>query len=391
MKHYDLAIVGGGMVGLALACSLKNSALSIAIIDAAPLTPSLDPRLIALNHTSYSLFKNIDLWGALAPHATAIHQVHVSTQGKFGSTILNANEINLPQLGYLVPAQHINTALQDRVASLQNIDSYRPAKLIGIDQEPDQVIVKMSHAEHVHITASIVIAADGTHSTVRELAGIATEEFDYAQQAIVTITELQRDHHHIAYERFLPTGAIAMLPLTGQRAATIWSDKTNTISELMQYSDTEFLEKLRSHFGYRLGRLLAIQKRFVYPLKFIRAKETIKQRVILIGNAAHTLHPVAAQGLNTALYEIAELVEKIQAFGLKNTHELAPQQWAGNKIKLSHSLAQLFTTDFFIVNSARQAGMIALDVCSSAKREFIQRIMGTKGRIPALLQEELTP
>ena len=155
------------------------------------------------------------------------------------------------------------------------------------------------------LTASYIIGADGTHSTVRRLLQISADTLDYQQSALVTMTQLKRPHHHIAYERFQKQGAIAMLPLSDEKTATIWTDSTENIAALMKLSEQEFIDQLQKQFGYRLGKLLQTGQRHHYPLHHLTAARTCQQRILLIGNAAHTLHPIAAQGFNLALAEIA--------------------------------------------------------------------------------------
>jgi len=379
--RYDIVIVGGGMVGAACAIALQSTGLRIALIDATA-SFSEDHRLIALNHSSFSLLKNLGVWDQLEPFAAAIKEVHVSNRGHFGATRLSAQEMELSALGFVVPAKEINSALYAR---LNKTDLLRPEKLISLTNEKNSIFLTLQNRT---LEATLLIAADGTHSTVRNLLAIPTDIIDYKQTALVTVTELQRDHDNIAYERFLPNGAIAMLPLTGQRVATIWSGDEANVSQLLKLSDDEFLFELQKQFGYRLGRLQKVQQRFGYPLKFVHAKQYIKDNIILIGNAAHTVHPIAAQGLNLALYEIAVLAEHLRTqssenLSLANLSNNLPQQ--NVSLNLSHRLTQLFSADFFLLHAARQAGMIGLDICGSVKKKFIRSALGRSGRVPTLL------
>jgi 2-octaprenyl-6-methoxyphenol hydroxylase len=385
--HYDLTIIGGGMVGASLAMALQKTSLRVALIDAAPHTMLNDPRLIALTEGSCSLLKNIGLWPALLPHATPIKQLHVSHRGHFGITRIHAAELNLETLGHLIPATYINTALDQQ---LSGVDIIRPATLqeiISDDNGYSTLRIKIGD-EIKTLQTKFIIGADGTHSTVRELLNIPTKTIDYQQSAIVTITELSRDHQNIAYERFLKHGAIAMLPLTEQRSATIWTASNEKIAELMQLNDDDFVKILQKEFGYRLGRFKRIQQRHQYPLKFIIAKENKKQNTILIGNAAHTVHPIAAQGLNLAFYEIAELAEYFYSNPNADTLEFSRANTVRWNETLSHQLTQLFSTDITLFSLARQSGMLALDACQSAKRLFMQKTLGKTGKIPLLLQEK---
>lgn len=389
--QFDIIIIGGGMVGAALARALRASSFKIALVDAAPAETSDDARLIALNHSSYILLNNLDIWKTLAPHAAAINQVHVSHRGHFGMSRLLASDLQLSALGYVVPAKYINQALYQHI---ENMTLIRPGILQDLIQYSDHVKIVINTPEgEKHITGKIVIGADGTHSTVRKLLQIPTKIHDYAQSALVTITELQRSHNNIAYERFQKKqGAIAMLPLIGNRVATIWSDTRENILALQKISTAEFLSRLQKQFGYRLGRFNSIHERFVYPLQSIQAEQKVKQRVILIGNAAHTLHPIAAQGLNLAFYEIAALCDYLTEHHIEKISltDFATQQQKIS-LTLSHYLTRIFSEDFFadifMIRAARQLGMIGLDMCQPLKKHFVKQAIGQTGRVPLLLRD----
>jgi 2-octaprenyl-6-methoxyphenol hydroxylase len=390
MNAYDIIIIGGGMVGASLAAALRDAPFTIALVDAAPVQNTDDPRLIALNDSSCCLFQHLGIWDALLPHAAAIKQVHVSDRGHFGITRLNANDVKLDALGYVVPAKYINAALDDVLQQEQsNLKIFRPAELITLTQQDDQVTVQLTTTSGAcTLTGKLVIGADGTHSTVRAELGIDSDITEYEQSALVTITTLNRPHQGVAYERFHPGGALAMLPLTGQRAATIWTDDKNVIADLLNASDADFLATLQQQFGYRLGRLLATGQRHFYPLRMIKSTQLLKQRVLLIGNAAHTLHPIAAQGLNLALAEIAMLVQV-----LMDTPTLSDWQpflrWQQQQIaasaRLSHQLPQLFGSAFSLLTLVRQIGMLGLDLTPPLKRRFTWRALGHTNDTPRLL------
>lgn len=385
---FDIIIIGGGMVGAALAYTLSKGPWEIALIDASA-PPNEDARLIALNEGSCCLFKNIGIWPELASYAAPIQQIHVSHRGHFGITRIEAHELGLDALGHVVPASYINTALLTALLNVKNIKLFCPASLKTLAQHTDAVTISIDTAQGTteEHTADIVIGADGSHSTVRELLGIATQRIDYQQSALVTITELAREHKNIAYERFQEEGAIAMLPLTGARAATIWTASTTHITHLMQLNETAFLQQLQQHFGYRLGRLQQIGKRAIYPLYMQQAQQQKKQNVLLIGNAAHTLHPIAAQGLNIALYEVAVLTEYFLAQkSLKKCLQNLPCDHLQQhfRLSLSHGLTELFSKNLLPFNIARQAGMIGFDQCTLLKKYFINHAMGKSGHVPRL-------
>lgn len=369
---YDYIIVGGGMVGASLACALENK--SIALIDATSL-PFEDPRLIALNYGSVNFFENLNVFSDLKNVATPIQQLHVSQQGRFGSARIHANELDLPFLGYLTPAKWINHFLEKKCSEKNNISVHRPARLKTLSQENNIITITLEKNNQIEtLQAHRLVGADGTHSTVRELLQIPTEIMDYEQSAIVSIIQLQRHHDYVAYERFTQRGAVAMLPMTDNQVAMIWTEDNIFIKELLSLSDADFLTQLQKAFGYRLGKLISVGKRYTFPLKSFSAKETVKENVMLIGNAAHTVHPIAAQGLNLALYEVADFVG-------------SDYKLISNPKNLSHRLHTLFSTDFFPLNQARKFAMIGLDISLSAKQFFMKKAMKRSGRIPTLLQD----
>lgn len=389
--RYDLIIVGGGLVGAGLAAALETSGLQIALIDAR-MPSSNDPRLFALNAGSCQFLDNLNLWDNLSPFASPIHQVHVSQQGRFGSVRLNREDVHLSSLGHVIPARYIEAALNDRLLVLPNVALYRPATLNGLEQDGESVTLAINQDnKEEKVRGKLVIAADGTASTVRSLLNIRADVFDYEQSALVTRTTLTRSHAHIAYERFQEDGAIAMLPLINNECATIWSASASRIAELRELSEADFLAALQTCFGYRLGRLKGISERHVFPLKMVQAEKAVEGNVFLLGNAAHTLHPIAAQGFNLALYEVAILVEtilakqgNIQAADLRAVSEQIKKQQK-TSIGVSHRISQVFASDSRLATMATQLGMMGLDIATPLKRRFISGIMGRSGRVPRLL------
>ncbi|MCD6038990.1 MAG: ubiH [Gammaproteobacteria bacterium] len=386
---FDIIIIGGGMVGATLACALTLSKKSwrVALVDAAEEKKE-DARLIALNEGSCCFLKNLGIWPLLIPYAAPIQQIHVSHRGHFGIARITAHELGLTTLGHVIPASSINAALFTTLKNSKNITLIRPATLNTIMQNPDTVAISIDTAqgkqEH---TADILIGADGHRSTVRELIEMPTHTIDYQQSALVTVTELARPHHYIAYERFQEKGAIAMLPLIGMHAATIWTAPRDYITDLMQLNNEEFLHQLQQQFGYRLGRMQKTGKRTVYPLQMQQAHQQKKQNVLLIGNAARTLHPIAAQGLNLALYEVATLLDYFSTqTSLKRCLENLPVHSLQHKFSqsLSHSLTELFSKKVFPLNIARPMGLVGFDQCIPLKRKFTHYAMGKSGHTPSL-------
>lgn len=392
--HYDLIIIGGGLVGAGLAVALRDSPLQIALVDAR-LPSNDDPRLFALNHSSCQFLTNLGLWPALAAFATPIHQVHVSYQKHFGAVRLNREEVNLQALGHVIPAYTIETALNTALLSLSNVTLYRPATLKSLQQHNDLASLTIhTHEGEVNLHAPLVMGADGTESTVRKQLDLTTTVFDYQQSAIVTRTVLKRSHGNIAYERFTAEGAIAMLPLGENECATIWTANTETITHLMSLSEQDFLQTLQQTFGHRLGSLQQIRHRHVFPLRMLRADKSVQGCVFLLGNSAHTLHPIAAQGFNLAIYEVAALAESIlektakkrmcSTLDLQRVNEKIQKQQA-TSIGLSHHLSTIFTHHSRWMSLLLPFAMIGFDVATPLKKKFIKGLLGRTGRVPRLL------
>lgn len=394
MNQYDLIIVGGGLVGAGLAIALQSMNLRIALIDARRMTGD-DPRLFALNASSCQFLENLGVWEQLQTTATAIQQVHISYKRRFGSVRLLNEDAGLPALGYLVPAATIETVLNNALTKLNNLTLFRPATLKELKQrEGMNILFAATETGNIELSSPMVIGADGADSVVRTQMKIAAQELYYGQSAIVTKTTLQKHHQHIAYERFTESGAIAMLPFGERQCATIWSAKDEKVNELMSQGEEQFLQTLQNEFGYRLGRLLNIGKRFIFPLRMVCAENSCVPGMMLIGNAAHTLHPIAAQGFNLAIYEVAALVEEIMdkitandplsSIDLTLIHKNISKQKT-KSVRFSHQLATLVATKSPFSSFALQLGMVGMNACLPIKKYFIQQMMGRTECVPRLL------
>ena len=385
MMHYDIVIVGGGLVGASLALALANSALTIAVIDARGFNPD-DERLFALNVHSCVFLKKIIAWDELTKHATPIEHIHVSVKKQFGVVKLHAADINISSLGQVIPAKELEKTIYSQLKNIANVTLLHPALLQSFTQHIDRVDLNINYNDApLSLSTKFMLAADGTHSTVRKQLNIATRINDYQQTAIVTRTQLKRAHEQTAYERFTENAVIAMLPLQQNTCATIISTDNVNAAKLMALSDAEFTTYLQKAFGYRLGKFEKNSKRFTYPLQQVIADNNYSQRVLLIGNAAHTIHPIAAQGLNVALFEVTSLAKDIQTY-LKTHQHINDYslQAISKKLKkpqalnlnLSHNLTKLFASNSKLLNVTTQIGMISMDMIGIIKQTFIKKMIG---------------
>ncbi len=399
MAQYDVIIVGGGMVGASLACALSGQGLRIAIVEAVRPgvrdEPGYDERAITLAYGTKRIFSGLQLWDQLADAATPIHRIHVSDRGHFGMTRMERSEEGLPALGYVVPARVIGQVLNEAVSRQQDVDYRCPASVTAVSRSGDEVHVDIIQDEKPEtLRARLLVAADGANSAIREQFGIDTVESDYGQTAIVTNVTPQLPHRNIAYERFTDTGPLAVLPMTEQRCAVVWTVASERADEVMALDDAAFLAGLQERFGYRLGRLEQVGRRQAWPLKLLQATESVRERLALVGNAAHTLHPIAGQGFNLGARDIAVLaevlVEAVHRGEDPGTLEVLNRY--GDWRQADHQrvtvftdgLARLFTLPLPALGMARTAGMLALDLLPPAKRLFTRMTMGRAGKIPRL-------
>jgi 2-octaprenyl-6-methoxyphenol hydroxylase len=380
--HYDVIIVGGGVVGLSLACALQDTALNIALLDATPAQEKQqkpDARLFALSTTSCQFLQKLQLWPHLQNLACAIKHIHVSYAKRFGALRFSHEEVNLSELGYVVPAAHLEPALWNQLHSNPRITLFKPAQVTALQ---DKVLQVKTPEHEFTLSAQLIIAADGTDSFLRQCLSIQTQTIDYQQTAIVTQSTWQRHHQHIAYERFLPESAIALLPLADHQCATIWSLPHTLAKKMLAASDQEFMHALQNAFGSRLGRLQQVTQRHSYPLRNVKAEAIVQDQVFLLGNAAHTLHPIAAQGLNLALYEVAIIAEHFYQretcdLTLEYLHGIAKQLEAQQKFstQTSHRIARLFKLPPLLTALAIPMGLVALDILAPVKNKLLNNFL----------------
>jgi len=399
MKSYDVLIVGGGMVGASLVQALAGQGLRIAVIETVPVEtrdePGYDDRALALAHGTQQIFHGLGLWDDLSAEATPIHRIHVSDRGHCGFTRMDRAEEGLEALGYVVPARVITRVLGEVIRQRDVVDLYCPAVLSDLDIDKTGATAKVStDAAEQEITARLVVAADGAGSAIRDRLGIPVTTHDYGQVAIVTNITPQLPHNNIAYERFTDTGPLAVLPMGEQRCAVVWTVDENDSDAVTALPDAEFLARLQDRFGYRLGRLERVGRRQAWPLRLVKAQESARPRLALVGNAAHTLHPIAGQGFNLGVRDVAVLAEVIMdaVRAGQDPGELAVLSKYGDWRQGDHrrvtaftdAMARMFSLPLPAFGIVRSAGMVALDLLPPAKRLLTRLTMGRGWRVPRL-------
>ena len=395
-QNFDVTIVGGGMVGASLAVALAPLPIRIALIEAhtprSSAQPSYDDRSTAVANGSRQILETIGLWESLESQATPIRQIHISDRGRFGISRINAEDEGVAALGYVIPNRTIGAALWDALENLDNVTLFCPAKLQSLQTEDDAVQVTISGAddESETLTTKLLTAADGARSIVRELVGIDATVWDYGQTAIISNVTTEKPHDNIAYERFTDSGPMAVLPMQSNRSALVWSVPSDDAAAILELSDDEMLARLQTLFGYRLGHWTKIGERASYPLSMVRADEQTRPRIAIIGNAAHGLHPIAGQGFNLSLRDIAVLAELVAAAadpGAKETLDAYKDWRAGDQnrvIGFTDGLIRVFGNPLHSVRAARNVGLVLFDLLPGAKSLLAKQTMGRGGDLPRL-------
>jgi 2-octaprenyl-6-methoxyphenol hydroxylase len=400
MKKCDVAIVGGGMVGASFALALRVTQLKVLLIESVPpdsaSQPSFDERTTALGNGSRQIFESLGVWSAMAQECAPIRSIHVSDAGRFGVARLDAHEQGVHAFGYMVPNRVIGRALWEALRAAPNIEIAMPAQLKNATLRDDGVLLDVSQdgkTERVH--ASVAVAADGAGSALRAAAGIDASIEDYDQVAIVVNAATERPNNGEAFERFTSSGPLAVLPLTGGGYAVVWAVKPARAAELVALDEKAFAAELLRAFGWRAGRWTRVGRRNTYPLTLSRAVETVAGRVVLIGNAAQALHPVAGQGFNLGLRDAATLAEMLAT---AHAHVDDPDAvgellarfsaWRSEDrqgvTRFTDGLVKLFGSDTPGVGLVRNFGLLLFDMSPAAKRALSRVSWGFAGRMPRL-------
>ena len=394
MKEWDVVIVGGGMVGASFALALRATKLRTLLIESVPpdsaAQPSFDERTTALGNGSRQIFESLGVWSAMAPEAAPIRSIHVSDAGRFGVARLDATEQGLAAFGYVVPNRTIGRVLWQALRESPNLTLAVPAQVRAATQREDAVLLDLEGAES-GVRASVAVAADGAGSVLRASAGIEADVEDYEQVAIVVNVVTDRPNKGDAFERFTPSGPLAVLPVSGGGYTVVWAVRPARAAELMALDEPAFAQELLSVFGWRVGRFTRIGTRHRYPLALSRAAETVAGRVVLIGNAAQALHPVAGQGFNLGLRDAATLAEMLAgAASAPDFTELLARfaAWRAEDrqgvTRFTDGLVKLFGSDLPGLGLVRNFGLLLFDMSPAAKRALSRVSWGFAGRMPRL-------
>jgi 2-octaprenyl-6-methoxyphenol hydroxylase len=376
----DIAIIGGGPVGAALALALRGSKLKVCVLEARPANAaSQDARALALSYGSRLLLDRLGVWDSLQG-ISPIRTIHISQKQSFGRAVLHAAELNVPELGYVLPYPALQDALTD---ALQHSDvaSIYGASVTQLKSEADHAVIDyqqdgMEHTLHTRLA----VVADGGKLLAQQYP---PEVHDYGQSALITHITCSAPRAEMAFERFTPQGPLALLPFK-EGYELVWTASHKVAQEMLAWDDARFLRELHQHFGDRVGEFLTVGKRTCFPLGLRRAlQQTPMPHVVLLGNAAQTLHPVAGQGFNMGLRDAWELAQEIldatpEALG---TEAMLAAYRADRRIdreagiRFTDSLVRLFSNDLPLVSAGRAAALTALDCLPFVKKFVAKRMM----------------
>ncbi|WP_436862338.1 2-octaprenyl-6-methoxyphenyl hydroxylase [Acinetobacter haemolyticus] len=399
----QVIIVGGGMVGLSLALMLAKSNIAVKLLEAvkypnyddenlAPYHSSFDARNTALSRRSVQIYQKLGLWDALQQHATPILQVHITEQGSFGKARLVAEQEKVESFGQVIENAWLGRVLLTQVRQQPLIELIDGVQVTSLTQDADQVQIEaMRNGEYIHsLKSKLVIAADGRDSFSRQAIGVGVDEHDYDQVAIVTTVQTSKPHQQVGFERFSALGPLALLPLPGEyRRSVVWPVKKGTEAEwLGEENDQHFLDALQETYGDRAGKFEKTGKRFSYPLSQVLAHKQAVGRVVLMGNAAHTIHPVAGQGFNLCLRDADVLVRFLMEQLAKSddigqpdnllAYEQARLKDQQRVIKFCDSVVRGFSNQNPILKLIRNTGLVAFDVIPGIKPLVANYAMGLK-------------
>ncbi len=398
-NHFDVIIIGGGLAGASLASALKDSTLNIAVVEAYALNteaqPCYDDRTVALSYGSRCIFDAMGLWSTLAPFAEAINTIHISDRGHFGVSRLTCEQEGVEALGYVLENRDIGQQLYAVIEASANIHLFCPAELSKLQQDEKQVSIDIvSDGKTQTLSGALLVAADGNKSQVLQMLNIGSSRKDYVQSALITNVTPGKKHNNVAYERFTESGPLAFLPMKQNRCSVVWTLSPEQADYLYALDEADFTVQLQDRFGFRLGQIKKVGKRQIYPLFLQSASQMVQGRVAVIGNAAHSVHPVAGQGFNLALRDVALLAELIVDKQRAAEDIAAPamlQQYAAlreDDIKRVYGFTDLlvrtFSNSITPVAHARSLGLLMVDLCPDAKHQLAVQSMGMSGRLSRL-------
>ena len=396
---FDLVISGGGLVGGSLACALAPSNLKIALIEATRFDsldqPSFDARLIALTYSAKNIFGALNVWQKMEPdEATAINRIEVSDCSRRGCARLNAEDVEREALGWNVQARALGRHIFQRLQETENVSIFSPARTTELVIHDDRVDISVESIEDRNVrklTGNLLAVADGGRSNLRELLNFKVRRKPYSQQALVCQVKANKPNRGTAYEHFTKSGPLALLPVSERSYALVWTLEVQEAERLQAASDELFLTALQNEFGERAGSFVALAgDRNTYPLKLSELDSAIRERVVVVGNAAHTVHPVAGQGFNLGLRDVAALAEVLETHSRRGwdigcydvlvNYERWRKREGRAVARFTDGLIRTFANDYPLLSLVRNFGLDVVQATPLFRRFLLTRTMGLHGR-----------
>jgi 2-octaprenylphenol hydroxylase len=397
MNQFDVIVVGGGIVGATAACALGRAGVRVAVVEARPPVPveqqQPDPRVFAITRASERIFRSLGVWAAIAEQGVfAFSDMEVWDARGDGVAHFDCAELGEPYLGHMIEPRVIQTALSGQLESDDNIYRFCPARCQSVEIQDENVTVTLEDGQC--LTASLLVAADGVRSPVRETLGIRTRSHDYNQSSVVALVKTAEPHRDTAWQRFLPGGPLAFLPMQEGWSSIVWTLPTAEAGRIMEIDRDAFHEELAAAFAYRLGSIVDSGEREAWPLRRMHAEHYVINRAALIGDAAHAIHPLAGQGVNLGLLDAAALTEVIIAArqGGRDPGALRVlrryERWrrGDNLLMMSamDALNRTFSNARSPLSRVRNFGLSLVNGSGLLRQLFMRHAMGLGGDLPAL-------
>lgn len=395
---YDLAIAGGGIIGLTLACALKDSGLSVVLIEAKPdSVAATKGQAYAVSLLSSRIFNGIGIWSQILPQIARFRHIRLSDADYPGVVQFRPADLGTEALGYVAEHQALLTPLQEFLQKCPNVKYLCPAEVVKTQYQADGVEIELKIGSESHkIRTRLIVAADGARSRIRNAAGIKTHGWQYWQSCIVAFVKPEKSHNDTAYERFWSSGPFAILPLPGNRCRIVWTAPHEEAKALVALDDQQFLAELSRRYGDQMGQLELEGDRFVFPVQLMQSDHYVLPRLALIGDAAHCCHPVGGQGLNMGIRDAAALAEVLQSahnqcedigdLQILKRYESWRKQENLTILGFTDLLNRMFSNNWLPIVVIRRIGLWMLQKICLVKTYALQLMTGLRGRTPEIAQ-----